>query len=73
MRLVPGCRTHRPPPCRAVRRNKKLCLLRVSYSGTTLTDTTFNVSTGITPTPTQRSFLVPSKQNPNPGNCITSL
>ena len=67
-----------PAPAAAVSKcldqgNKKLCLLQVSYSATTLTDTTFNVSTVITPTPTERSFPTPSKQNPNPGNCITSL
>lgn len=67
-----------PAPAAAVSKcldsgNKKLCLLAVSYSGTVLTDVTFNDSTGVTPEPTERSFAAPSKQNPNPANCITSL
>lgn len=50
---------------------KTLCLSSVSYSDTTLTDTTNNLSTGVTPNPTEASFGGPSKKNPRPSNCIS--
>lgn len=66
-----------PAPAEAalkcVSTGKKLCMLSVSYSDSTLTDTTFGVSIGVPPNPAERSFPVPTKRNPLPSSCITSL
>lgn len=52
--------------------NKKLCLMHVSYSGTTIADTTNGVQATVTPSPAERSFPAPSRRDPAPGNCQTS-
>jgi hypothetical protein len=66
-----------PAPAEAVLKcvstSKKLCLMAVSYSGTTLTDDTFGTSTAVTPDPAERSFPAPTRRSPTPDNCITSL
>ena len=66
-----------PAPAAAVSKcldqgNKKLCMLAVSYSNSSLSDT-FGAFIGVTPNPTERQFAAPSKQNPNPATCVTSL
>ncbi len=67
-----------PAPAEAVLKciaggNKKLCLMHVSYADTALTDTTNNVQVTVTPSPVERSFPAPSRRNPTPDSCQTSL
>lgn len=52
--------------------NKKLCLLYVSYTDSTLTDSIYGGSISVTPSTTDRYFAAPSKSNPMPSNCYTA-
>jgi hypothetical protein len=67
-----------PAPAEAVLKcvssgNKKLCLMSVSYSGSTLSESPYGDSIAVTPDPTDRSFPVPTKRNPDPPSCFTSF
>lgn len=53
--------------------NKKLCLANVSYSSTWLFDRTYPDQIQVTPDPASRSFPAPTKKNPTPDYCYTSL